>query len=325
MNWSFSAGRSFAGCPRRWFYRQVVAHHAAKDPARREAYLLSKLDSLWSWRGRLVDDLISREVVPQLAAGGLLEPAPLLARARARFDAQLAFAAAHRLRDAGMRPSQHPDFLALREVEGGAPPSNADLHRAWADIERALTNLFGMTELLGRLRGAAQLLPQRPLGFRRRLPGGESVTVRAVPDLLAFFNDAPLLIIDWKVHRHPTGDAREQLAGYALALVRASGQRGLPKLRGVSVADIDLLEVQLLADERRPYAVTAADVAALEANLVASATAMRALVQGRAAGDRSPYTVPTTVDLRVCGGCPFQGPCWDGVPEPRSEGPTADR
>ena len=56
-----------------WFYQKVVAHHAAKDPLRREAYLLGKLDSLWSWRGRLIDDIITRQLVP-----ALIENSPIL-------------------------------------------------------------------------------------------------------------------------------------------------------------------------------------------------------------------------------------------------------
>ncbi len=65
-----------------WFFRQAVAHHAAKDPLRREAYLLGKLDSLWSWRGRLVDNLITHRVIPMLAVGHNPNLSTLLAVAR---------------------------------------------------------------------------------------------------------------------------------------------------------------------------------------------------------------------------------------------------
>lgn len=317
VNWSFSAGKSYEKCPRMWFFRQVVAHHAAKDPLRREAYLLSKLDSLWSWRGRLVDNVITRQVVPALTAGRDLDLSALLAVARENYNAQLAFTAAHRLREAGMRPGQHPDFLALREVEKGASLSDADLAKAWGDTETALTNLLAMKGLLERLQSATLLFPQRALAYKRTLPDGESVTVRAVPDLLAFFSDAPPLSVDWKVHTHATADYREQLAGYAFALSRSAGQWGLPNLSRLNATDVELIEAQLLTNELRSYTLTDEDVRAVESYHVESALRMQALLSEREKGNRNPYTVPTTTDLRTCEGCNFKALCWKGSAGPR--------
>ena len=318
MNWSFSAGRSFAGCPRRWFYRQVVAHHAAKDPVRREAYLLGKLDSLWSWRGRLVDDVITRHVVPPLSWGQVPSLETLLSVARKRYDAQLAFALSHRLHEPGLKPSQHKDFLLLREVEQGTPPTEDKLAKAWADIEAALTQLLEFKPLLGRLLNA-RLFPQRALSYRLVLPGGEPVTVRAVPDLIAFFRNAPPLIVDWKVHARAGAGFKEQLAGYAFALFRSGGQPGMPSLGGLKVEDVALLEVQLLTDELRDYSLTAEDISGLETDLKVSAAAMQTLLAGRSKDDRNPYTVPPTTDLKVCAYCDFKPLCWDGAAGPKRE------
>ncbi len=320
MNWSFSAGRSFEVCPRRWFYRSFVAHHAAKDPVRREAYLLSKLDSLWSWRGRLVDNVITYHVVPTLAVGRDPDLATLLVVARERYEAHLAFASAHRLREAAMRPSQHPDFLALLEVERGAPPSDADLAKAWGDVETALTNLLAMRALLERLKGAT-LVPQRALTYKRALVGGEPVTVRAVPDLLAFFKGAPPLIVDWKVHTHAATDYREQLAGYALALIRSDGQWGLPNLGRLTPTDVDLIEAQLLTSELRSYTLTDDDFRNIDVYRGESAMGMQALLRDRSKDDRDPYTVPTTADLKTCDNCTFKALCWNGSTGPGFQAP----
>ena len=318
MNWSFSAGRSFAGCPRRWFYRQVVAHHAAKDPVRREAYLLGKLDSLWSWRGRLVDDVITQHIVPPLSWGQVPTLATLLSVARKRYDAQLAFALSHRLHEPGLKPSQHKDFLLLREVEQGRAPTEEKLGQAWADIEVALTHLLELRPLLGRLLNA-RLFPQRALSYRLTLPDGEPVTVRAVPDLIAFFRDAPPLIVDWKVHARAAANYREQLAGYAFALFRSGGQPGMPSSGRVRAEDVALLEVQLLTNELRDYSLTAREVSRLEAHLQVSATAMQTLLAGRAKDDRNPYTIPPTTELKVCAYCDFKPLCWDGAAGPKRE------
>lgn len=317
MNWSFSSAKTFERCPRQWFFRQIVAHHAAKDPLRREAYLLTKLSSLWSWRGRLVDDLITERVVPGLAAGQLPSLSALTVEARQRYDAQLAFAASHHLREEGLRPSQHPDFLVLHETERGAPPAKDSLEKAWHDVATALVNLLDMNELLERLANAALLLPQRGLSYRRVLTDGEPLSVRAVPDLIAFFPDAPPLIVDWKVHTYAKTTFADQLAGYALALVAAAGQWGLPRLSGWTAPDFELLEVQLLTDEQRRYALSAEDFAALKGYQLESGNRMRALVAKKAKTDRNPFTVLTTDDLSICRSCVFQLLCWDGGSEPK--------
>lgn len=310
MIWSFSASGSFRRCPRQWFYKQFIAHHAAKDPARREAYLLSKLDSLWSWRGRLVDDVITHQVIPTLAAGRSPELVPLLDVARGRYEAQLAFAGAHRLREANMRPSQHSDFAAFRQVEWGVPLTDTELAKTWDDIEAAVTNLLTMDTLLGRLKGATLLLPQRALTYKHDLLNGDPVTVRAVPDLLAFFCDAPPLIVDWKVHSDAATDYRKQLAGYALALTRCNGQRGLPDLSTFAVTDVNLIEVQLLTGELRSYTLTDKDVEDVDTYVIASTVSMQAMLMDHKTGDFDPFIVPTTPNLNTCTSCNFKAPCW---------------
>lgn len=318
MNWSYSAGRTFAGCPRRWFYRAVVAHHAAKDPVRRTAYLLGKQDSVWSWRGRLVDETLSTRAVPLLGMGRPPEPSELVAAARARFGAQLEFARTHRLNDPGLKPPRHPDFLALSEFEAGTPPTEAALADLWAGVETSLTNFLALTPLLERLLAARLMLPQRALAYNLALPDGERVTVRAVPDLLAFFRDAPPLIVDWKVSAHPAITHREQLVGYALALSKSRTQPGLPPFRAGAAAT-ELLEAQLLAGELRPHPLTDADVREAEAHTVTSAAAMKRTLAGRPKGELDPRTVPPTADLGRCGGCPYKPLCWAGGAGPRPE------
>lgn len=64
------------------------------------------------------------------------------------------------------------------------------------------------------------------------------------------------LSVDWKVHTYAATDYREQLAGYALALVHSDGQWGLPNLGRLTPTDVDLLEAQLLKDELRSYTLT---------------------------------------------------------------------
>lgn len=103
-----------------------------------------------------------------------------------------------------MRPAQAGDeFAAFHEVEYGAGVPGEEVARARTEVEQALTNLFGMTELLADLRRASYSIDQRPLQFDH---GGQPV--KAMPDLISFYPGAPPLITDWKVHfsaRRTTG------------------------------------------------------------------------------------------------------------------------
>lgn len=67
MRWSYSASRSFRQCQRQWFFKNIVASARANEPLRRRAYLLSKLQSVSAWRGKVVDDIISKTLVPSLS------------------------------------------------------------------------------------------------------------------------------------------------------------------------------------------------------------------------------------------------------------------
>jgi len=70
--WSFSNGRIFDKWQRWWFYKNHVANaNATKNPLQREAYLLSKLQTIWGWRGEIVDHVISEKIVPALDTGGV--------------------------------------------------------------------------------------------------------------------------------------------------------------------------------------------------------------------------------------------------------------
>src|SRR5690349_5251970 len=95
--WSFSSSHLFSKCPRQWYFKKCVAEARSKDPMRREAFLLSKLQTIYSWRGSIVDRVIMMRYVPALKRKQQVSSATLLYYARQIFQKQLAFAQAHRL------------------------------------------------------------------------------------------------------------------------------------------------------------------------------------------------------------------------------------
>jgi hypothetical protein len=94
MIWSVSTAKMFERCQRQWFFKTQLANAKAKDEARQRAYRLSKLQSVSAWRGSLVDQVLSQDVLPALEGGWLITTEKTIAIAMARFDRQLAIARA---------------------------------------------------------------------------------------------------------------------------------------------------------------------------------------------------------------------------------------
>jgi hypothetical protein len=309
MIWSFSNSHLFKKCQRQWYFKTHVANaNAKKIPLQREAYLLSKLQSIAAWRGSLVDHVISRRVVPALGNGWNISLAKTLEYTRTVFDAQLDFALRHRVREPGMSVAKCGDtFAAFHSVEYGLEVGDDEIARAWADVELALTNLLRMRELFTTLGAAVKLVAQRPITFPYF-----GVTVRAVPDLIAFFETGSPLIVDWKVHSFGLHDYRLQLATYAVALARCEPHKDFPPALSLyAPADIRLLEVQLLTDQRREYTLSDSDIEGIDSYIAETATGM-VLADGESGkGALRPFDYPVTQYPDTCQRCPFRKPCWE--------------
>lgn len=99
MKWSISASKVFLHCPRQWYYGTVFANLKTKSPDRTEACFLKRLQSIHSWRGKLVDQAITRFVVPKLNKHEPVDSDELLVYVNSLMQAQLAFANARLYRD----------------------------------------------------------------------------------------------------------------------------------------------------------------------------------------------------------------------------------
>ena len=198
------------------------------------------------------------------------------------------------------------EFAAFLAVERGEEISDDEFVRAWDDIEKALSNLFGMTSLLDDLRRAEFLMAQRALQFKHG-----DVTVKAVPDLVAFYRGRPPLIVDWKVHFFGSRDYWLQLATYALALARCSPHRDFPRtFVDREPTAMRLVEAQLLTNRVREHEFDEEDVAAVEDHIAASAGSMTLAIDGKKS-DLSASDFPVATYPDSCEGCPFRKPCWE--------------
>jgi hypothetical protein len=311
MIWSFSEGRLFRKCQRQWYFGKRLASATAKDPRRREAYLLSKLSSIHAWRGRIVDQVIEKTVVPRIQSKVTITLQSAIKVADKLFDTQLDFALMHRIMDPGFKASEHEDDLAaFFAVEYGTPPTQDEISKARSEVHSALTNLFQSEEfrkVRESIKSAFRLAAQCPITFKFA-----GATVRAVPDLICLFRNAPPLVIDWKVHHFGVHDYYQQLVAYAITLTRCGAHKGLPaELRNYPAHSVNLLECQLLTNEARPHTISEEDVEAVEDRMATEIRSMLMAVDGRENTELTAEDFPTTTWLGACAACNFKKRCWE--------------
>jgi hypothetical protein len=309
MIWSVSTGKMFERCQRQWFFKTQLASAKAKDETRRRAWRLSKLQSLSAWRGNLVDQVLSQEVLPAFEQGRSITADQALASAMARFDRQLAIGRAHRLHEDGFTPAAlGDDFVAFYALEYGGVLDEAEIERARDEVRRAIRSFFSMETLMSRLRTADRLITQRALSFTHA-----DTTVRAVPDLIVFKEGHPPAIVDWKVHVFGWRDAWLRLAVYAAALARGTLHSDFPVTGPFAETDIGLLEVQLLTGTLRRHRLTDEHISQADGFIARSFESMLLATDGMngTASTLPPTDFPATRYASACGSCPYRSMCWE--------------
>lgn len=256
----------------------------------------------------MVDSVISTRIVPALEKGWNLNANAILQHARSLFERQWEFATSNRVRERGMSQTKAGDaFAAFFAVEYGTGVDRKDKERAWEDVEKALTNLLGMHELLDDLRRAERLIAQRNLMF-----SVFQAKARAVPDLIAFYPDEAPLIVDWKVHTFANRDYRMQLAAYALALLSCAPHQDFPASLSIyAPEDVRLIEAQLLTGVIRSYKLDAGDVEAVESHIAESFMNMKLAVGDAPVGSLDAFDYPVSEYPETCVRCQFRKLCWE--------------
>jgi hypothetical protein len=298
----------FRKCQRQWFFKNQVANAIAKDVYRKEAYYLSKLQSLAAWRGSIVDTILSDTIIPAFNRRQTPHLRSSLQQARALFDNQLVFAQQRRIREPNMTQQRGGTaYAALHAIEYDKPITDDDLSQAWNDIEQALTCFFEMDELAQIFRTSSQLIAQRALSFSYN-----GTPVRMVPDVIVFYPNQPPTIIDWKVHTFGMQNYRLQLASYAIALTQCKPHVDFPRtLSKYSAHQVGLLEVQLLMKVQRQYVLTETDVESVYSYIARTAREMALALNGETQKTLSPFDFPVALDPDECQRCAFRSLCWE--------------
>jgi len=308
MIWSFSKHNIFRRCQRQWYYKGIHASWRANDPLRRETWRLSKLQNVNAWRGRIVDKVISDSVVPTINRGRMLPRAKALQMARYLFDNQLQV-----MRQANEKRKlvkfMNDSYAGFHESEYGTALGDEVFKAAWAEIEKAISLFYESTDLWDLMKGARLLVPQRPLMFKH-----DGSSIRAVPDVIGFFDENHPMIIDWKVHSYAIRDYWLQLATYAIALSRCNQHRdwvSVPKQ--INPCKVKLVEAQLLTNDMREHSVSEEDIDEVEELISYSTAEMLLAMDGKDSKKLKPEDFPTAFKPITCQLCHFKKVCWEGV------------
>ena len=204
---SVTGYKQFKFCQRQWVYKNIVADSRVKNNTfRREVTLLSKLQTVYAWRGTVVDNILSRYLVNAINNKIPIKKEYFIGQAMNMFDRQLEYALFQKYREPGAIITNNPDFNALLECELEEGISDEAVNIAKEDLVAALYNLLDDTEFINYLKTAKLIISQRQLKYYF-----DRFCVVSKPDLIAFFENDPPHIFDWKVHSHGTATYDEQL------------------------------------------------------------------------------------------------------------------
>jgi hypothetical protein len=320
MIWSISGYKQFNRCRRRWYYANIVADGRVKNDAyRKEVTILSRLQTLDAWRGSVVDDIISRLLVNAINNKIPLQKDYFLREAMNEFNGQLEYAIFQTYRNTGSKTSDK-NFASLLNYDLGLQIEESELDRAKEDINHALNNLLDDAEFLEYLKSAKILISQRSL-----LYSFDRFNVRSKPDLIAFFEDAPPHIFDWKVHTFGTATYDEQLVSYGVALYKTIHNKphiDFPdNAKKYSIYDYKLTEYQLLHPERirRDYQMSPEAIEDLSLKISGSLIEMYMSGCHKKYSESDPESFSTTSFIESCHNCPFKKICKQNNHEIRSK------
>ncbi|PWS26172.1 hypothetical protein DHW03_15365 [Pedobacter yonginense] len=311
MIWSISGYKQFNRCERQWYYSNIVAHAMVKNDAfRKEVTILSKLQTIEAWRGTIVDEVISRVLVNAINRKIPIRKEYFIDQAMQAFDRQLEYAVFQKYRLPESKLNTDPDFAALLDCEYGVDLSDDALESAKMDIRSALTNLLDNMDFIAYLQTSKHLISQRTLVYPV-----DRFNVRAIPDMIAFFENEPPHIFDWKVHTFGTVSYDEQLISYAVALYKVATTRphsDFPSNIGsYKLTDYKLTEYQLLHNDRikRDYEVTNANLEELGDKISSSIMEMYITGCHKKYSQLDSGKFATTSYFENCQNCPFKRIC----------------
>lgn len=194
LDWSFSTDRRMRRCPRQLFFADIASWHNARDPLRRESFLLGQLKSMEAWRGTVVHQAIQTLVVPCLQNRQPVNWDQVISAALALAERQFQFSAQRRYRETGMsKKKAQGDYLALSAHESGVPIPIDHFQATLKSIEHSLCNLSRMSDFFQHVAGRNYYRPEVALSADYN-----GVRIKGQIDLLFGRSYGKYSVVDWK-------------------------------------------------------------------------------------------------------------------------------
>ena len=304
LDWSFSTDRRMRRCARQLYFADVAAWHNARDRLRREAFLLSQLKTIETWRGSVVHQAIQTLVVPYLQANQV-DWDQVICGALAIAERQLQFSANRRFREAGMSKKKAlGDYCALFAHEFGIPIADDQFQGALKSIEHALRNLSSMHDFLRHVGGRNYYRPELAISA-----GYNGTRINGRIDLLFGRGYGKYSVVDWKDYESLSdSDARLQMSLYAWLLCQS------PVWPVSDPQDIELWEVKLGKGQSVCHTIDQTSFDELEDFMYKSTEEMRVLCGDGTYDPRDLEGYPHTDNPNSCRFCAYRNVCRE--PEP---------
>jgi hypothetical protein len=264
------------------------------------------LQSIFAWRGSLVDSVIQHFIVPEIRKHNLLSEEKVLEYAFKLMENQIAFGKQKKHLCSEVRKSNTGDYCAFYDLEYGEGLAEEDLQRAKDDVAASLKNLLRSDFLKDIVANNLYVIAQRELVFQ--LDG--DIQISCTPDMVVFFKDRPPAIVDWKVHAFGNTEAWLQLGIYAIALCKAKPHKDFPNGWGRLPSNIRLIEFQLLRNSQREYSIKTEDIVDIEDYAYESSLQMKRVVNGKKYPELDASLFQTARSPGDCEKCQFKKLCW---------------
>jgi hypothetical protein len=304
LDWSFSTDRRMRRCPRQLFFADVASWHNARDPLRREAFLLSQLKGMETWRGSVVHQAIQTLVVPYLHLNRV-DWDQVIFGALAIAERQFQFSANRRYREAGMSKKKAlGDYCALFAHEFGLPIPDDQYRATLKSIELSLRNLSQMSDFFRHVGGRSYYRPELAMSAEYN-----GVRIKGQIDLLFGRSYGKYGVVDWKDYEGSSGsDARLQLSLYAwLVCKNATWRVSDPR-------DIELWEVKLGQGQSVCHTIDQTSFDELEDFMYKSTEEMRVLCGDGTYDPRDLESYPHTDNPNSCRFCAYRNVCREPQP-----------
>lgn len=272
MVFSVSAYRKWSRCQRQFFLSEIMASPTAKDPLRKRAELLSRIQEISWWTGSVVHKAVEIWVLPKVRVGIWPAAQEVILNATDLAQRQFAFSQSEAYRDS-KKSDAGRDYCILAPHYLGTRLSPDALSQAIETIKNSLNNLLKSTIMKDFLMGRSWYDWEWRLSFKI---DGQSVQAR--PDLLMpFKRELGLEIVDWKVAT-TASDYYFQVAVYALSALASTKYAPYAKV-GLKAYVVNLAEAEPEIALRDPYDVTADNIVATTNRMYEIIDDIRAVVK----------------------------------------------